>query len=214
MVKAKENHKRCNRLALSVSQLYEAGVRAISLKDNLMELLYYPNKILNTICTEVEDPTSEDIAEQIEQMRKLIHQHNGIGLAAPQVGLTNRVFLVSVSGEIAAFINPVITEFSEEKLLTVEACLSIPGLIAKLKIRSRKITIKAYNNKGEEISLDLRDQAAVACQHELDHLNGITLVDRMPSVQKMMQLKKYNKLRRRLNDQGKKGKTKNIRHSR
>ena len=118
----------------------------------------------------------------VREMFDLMYQHKGIGLAANQVNLPYRLFLLNTEGDPAkgqeyVFLNPVISKRSG----TVEAeegCLSFPEIYAPVK-RSEKIVISAYNLDGEEINHQLTSLFARAAQHEFDHLDGVLFIDRL-----------------------------------
>ena len=124
-----------------------------------------------------------ELKKMIRQMFELMYEHKGIGLAANQVDLPYRLFVINVSGDAAAadeefaFINPVITHrkgSAEDR----EGCLSFPEIFAPV-VRPEKITVNAYALNGEELSYELDGLYARAVQHETDHLDGILFIDRL-----------------------------------
>lgn len=125
----------------------------------------------------------------VEQMFELMYAAQGIGLAANQVDLPYRLFVINTSGdadlkdEEQVFINPVITR-RQGTAEAEEGCLSLPGLYAQVK-RPEKISVHAYNLQGEEIQAELDDLPARAVQHELDHLDGILFIDRLSPTAQM-----------------------------
>ena len=119
----------------------------------------------------------------VRQMFDLMYSHKGIGLAANQVDLPYRLFLINLASDPTAkdeehvFINPVISQpkgTAEDR----EGCLSFPNIFAPVK-RSEKIVISAYNLSGEEIHWELNDLFGRAVQHEYDHLDGTLFIDRL-----------------------------------
>ncbi len=102
----------------------------------------------------------------------------GIGLAANQVGATKRVFIMNCNGVKQEFINPVITKESKNGILHEEQCLSCPGLTVKV-LRKKQITVVAQDQNLKTIKRKFRGLTAVVVQHEIDHLNGITLRDKL-----------------------------------
>lgn len=119
----------------------------------------------------------------IRQMFDLMYEQNGIGLAANQVDLPYRMFVINVHSDPAekeeerVFINPVITQrkgVAEDR----EGCLSFPEIFAPVK-RPEKIVINAYNAAGEEVTYEMEGLYARATQHEADHLDGILFIDRL-----------------------------------
>ena len=118
----------------------------------------------------------------IDDMRETLSKANGVGLAAPQVGVLRRAVVVDVGdgSGLHEFINPEIIEQSGEDIMT-EGCLSVPGSIGDVK-RPTYLKVRAVNRKGEEFELEARDYFARAVCHEIDHLDGILYIDRADSV--------------------------------
>lgn len=123
-----------------------------------------------------------------EEMLELMYEHNGLGLAAPQVGLPFRMFVCNFAGERenkeaeGVFLNPVFTPVSGKGTVEAEeGCLSFPGLYQKVR-RARTVKAMAYNLKCEPVELELSDRAARVWQHETDHLDGRLFIDKMSAV--------------------------------
>lgn len=142
-----------------------------------MKILLHPHPTLRTIC----DPVKKfdiDLSRTIREMFKLMYKANGIGLAAPQVNIPKRFFIINLSNDKdneLVFVNPAIVEGIGVSLDT-EQCLSLPGISAPV-VRYSKIKIKAYDIKGNMFISDYSALLARAFQHELDHLNGKLIVD-------------------------------------
>lgn len=102
---------------------------------------------------------------------------NGLGLAAPQVGKSLRVFVTGVEETISAFINPEIKDFSREKTLFEEGCLSVRNIWGPV-VRPKKLTIKAFNEEGKPIKIRAKGLLARVIQHEMDHIEGILFIDK------------------------------------
>ena len=119
----------------------------------------------------------------IRQMFELMYEQQGIGLAANQVDLPYRMFVINVHSDPAApeeeqvFINPVITQ-RKGSVEDREGCLSFPEIFAPVR-RPEKIVINAYNAQGEEVTFEMAGLSAQAIQHEADHLDGILVIDRL-----------------------------------
>lgn len=119
----------------------------------------------------------------VREMFELMYAANGIGLAANQVDLPYRLFILNLESDPAAkdqefvFVNPVLTnrKGSDE---AEEGCLSLPGLYADVR-RPEKVSLNAFSLSGEEVKLDLDGLFARAVQHELDHLDGVLFIDRL-----------------------------------
>jgi len=113
-----------------------------------------------------------------------MQQAKGVGLAAPQVGVSLRVMVLQMPGEEPmAIINPEIVKRSGEREVP-EACLSIPGIAGEIK-RSVSVTVKGRDRQGKTIRLKATDLLAQALEHELDHLNGVLYIDRIESRDKL-----------------------------
>ena len=124
------------------------------------------------------------IQRLIDDMIETMQQANGVGLAAPQVGVSLRVVIVQLPGEeVITIINPKVVKRIGEREIT-EGCLSIPGYAGEIK-RSVSVTIKGQNRQGKAIRLKATDLMAQALEHELDHLNGILYIDHLESQDKL-----------------------------
>ena len=122
----------------------------------------------------------EKLQELIDDMIDTMHQKDGVGLAAVQVGVLKRVIVIDTYEEgepVHIFINPEIIETKGEREVE-EGCLSFPNKFAKVK-RPEKVKIKALDRNGKEIELTATELLAQAICHEVDHLNGIVFVDKM-----------------------------------
>jgi len=124
------------------------------------------------------------IQQLIDHMVATMQQAKGVGLAAPQVGVSLRVMVLQMPGEEPmAIINPEIVKRSGEREVP-EACLSIPGIAGEIK-RSVSVTVKGRDRQGKTIRLKATDLLAQALEHELDHLNGVLYIDRIESRDKL-----------------------------
>ncbi|MBI2252091.1 MAG: peptide deformylase [Armatimonadetes bacterium] len=116
------------------------------------------------------------IEKLIEDMLETMYQAKGIGLAAPQVGISKRIIVVDVENNLYKLINPKIVKYGEEQEECLEGCLSFPYLYGEVK-RFLKVTLKAQDLKGKYIKIEAEGLLARAFQHEIDHLEGVLLVD-------------------------------------
>ncbi len=139
--------------------------------------------ILRKISREVE-VVDEYIKQLVLDMFETMKLNNGVGLAAPQVGVLRRVIVIDITGleegkedqeQKYALINPVITEQSGEQCID-EGCLSFPNMFGKVK-RPMNITVEALNENGEKVKIKAEGLLAQAIAHEIDHLNGVLFVD-------------------------------------
>lgn len=162
----------------------------------VLEVLIYPEENLAKVCAPVET-IDDELNAFIDDMFDTMYEHEGIGLAAPQVNVLSRVITIDIEGDKQnqlVLINPEIIASSGETGIE-EGCLSIPGCRA-LVPRKEKLTVKALNRKGEEFTLEADGLLAICIQHEIDHLNGVLFVDHISALkrqrfkEKMMKLKK------------------------
>ena len=116
----------------------------------------------------------EDVTEVVESMWLTLIKAEGIGLAANQVGLLQRIIVVNVKGFSTEIINPVITKWSGNTKLSRESCLSFPGKIVKVK-RDACVTLEGFDRNWNPITKRCRALTAFCVQHEIDHLNGVTI---------------------------------------
>ncbi|ORM38857.1 hypothetical protein A2G94_02520 [Francisella endosymbiont of Ornithodoros moubata] len=163
-----------------------------------LEILKYPHPVLKEVAKEVtKDEINDDLRATIVEMRELMFEAGGVGLAAIQVGIKKRFFIMydnleEQNPEIITIVNPQIIEQSG-KIIDEEGCLSFPGVSAKVN-RATIVKIKAINEFGDEIEIEKDGFLARCIQHEIDHLNGITFLNHLGSLKRKMIEKKYKKL--------------------
>ena len=148
--------------------------------------------------TVTEFGTSE-LKELIADMWETMYAAKGVGLAAPQIGLSKRISVIDTSvGEDESkkivIINPEIV-FKEGKQTDEEGCLSIPGFREPVT-RANKVTVKAQNERGEPVELSGEELLARALQHEIDHLNGILFINHLSSLKRDLIKRKIRKLQK------------------
>ncbi len=137
----------------------------------------YPADVLRQVASPVER-VNKDTRRLIERMSKIIKQANGVGLAAPQVGVAERVILVSPSGrEAFALVNPEIT-LREGEVVAQEGCLSLPGLYGDVK-RSAIVEVRALDPEGKSVKYRFEGLGSRVVQHEIDHLDGVLFIDKV-----------------------------------
>jgi len=162
----------------------------------LRKILHYPNPKLRHTAKSV-DNVDKEIQRLISDMFETMYEDNGIGLAATQIGIDLRIFVVDVhekNKNPIAFINPVIIEQAGEQKYP-EGCLSLPGIFAEIK-RAENIKIEALNKEGKNFTLEANGILAVAIQHEFDHLDGKLFIDHLSSLKKQLIKRKLKKLRK------------------
>lgn len=123
-----------------------------------------------------------NVLKLLDNMRETMYTAQGVGLAAPQVGVLKRIVVIDVGEGLIELINPEIIEASGEDT-DVEGCLSCPGLIGEVT-RASKVKVKALNREGKEITIIGEDLLARCLQHEIDHLEGILFIDKAKNIQK------------------------------
>lgn len=129
----------------------------------------------------------------LESMFTTMETSHGIGLAAPQVGISQRFFVTRIDDDKPrVFINPEIIMTGQELSSYEEGCLSIPGAYAKLE-RPGCIKVQAWNEKGRPFTLEVDGLLSRVIQHEMDHLDGVLFTDRLPEAQRERLLKQYEK---------------------
>ena len=141
----------------------------------VLAMCHLPDPVLRQKAKRV--PTiDKSIQRLIDDMIETMHEANGVGLAAPQIGVSLRVVVIQMPDEEPiAIINPKIVKRAGERELT-EACLSVPGYAGEIT-RSVSVTVKGQNRQGKEIRIKGTELMAQALEHELDHLNGTLYVD-------------------------------------
>jgi peptide deformylase len=139
----------------------------------------------------IPDVLHPDIQTLIDQMIETLKHANGVGLAAPQVGVSKRLYLVwpdpvaTTAADIRIVINPKLTQLPSPKVRDIEGCLSIPGMRGTVS-RHQLVQLQYQDRTGETHSVTLRDFEARIVQHEHDHLDGIVYLDRISSTQDLM----------------------------
>jgi len=157
----------------------------------ILEIKEYGEPVLREKALPVKEITPE-ILNFIKDMAETMYTDSGVGLAAPQVGVSKRIILVDGEEDgLIVLINPKIIQ-SEGEVVEEEGCLSVPGIYSKVK-RSSKVTIKALNENGDPIEITKEGLASRALQHEIDHLDGILFVDRIGRMERQVLLNKLKK---------------------
>ena len=121
---------------------------------------------------------TKEVKKLIKDMQKAVKKAEGLGLAAPQVGKSIRLCLANINGKMTPMINPEVTWKSEETSTTEEGCLSLPEINVDVT-RAVEVIIRYLDEQGKEQERHLHDLDARVVQHEIDHLNGILIIDYM-----------------------------------
>ena len=157
---------------------------------------YLGDPVLRTVAEPVADVTDE-IRTLITDMFETMYAEDGVGLAAPQVGVSQRVIVVDPRDESVqpfALVNPEIRSASEEIERGEEGCLSLPGL-KEMVDRSKSVTVTGLSDRGEPVTIEAEGLLARILQHEIDHIDGILVIDRVSALKRKMLLKRWEKVR-------------------
>ena len=145
----------------------------------LAQIRQYPDPALRMQAKPVQD-FDDELRRLVERMRALMIDASGVGLAATQLGILQRVFVFDTGDEdqeVAALVNPELVRRSDEVETDDEGCLSLQGVLVPVE-RAATVRVEGRNERGEEVGYDLEGFAARAAQHELDHLDGVLILDR------------------------------------
>ncbi|MGN6367609.1 MAG: peptide deformylase [Phycisphaerae bacterium] len=159
-----------------------------------LKLVIYPHPALKKVAKDVQH-FDDWLRAVVERMKDLMVEHKGVGLAAPQVGLSLRIYVASPTGkreDAKAYINPILSDEEGEED-GEEGCLSLPDIRIKVP-RFTSLRIEALDPDGQPFSENLEDYPARIMQHENDHLDGILLLDRMSPVAKLANRRKIKDL--------------------
>jgi len=166
----------------------------------MISIVHYPEPVLLTVGRPVEDDEfGEELERLAEDMFETMTHAGGVGLAAPQVGISKRLFVMDVpvgdeERERRVLVNPEIVRIEGEQV-GEEGCLSFPGLFQVVK-REMRVIARARDTKGEEFELDVADLAARCILHETDHCDGIVFLDRMTPLKREMAKRKIKTLQK------------------
>jgi len=156
--------------------------------------MHYPAEVLAKPAGPVEK-IDANIRRLVKKMTDIMLKNNGIGLAAPQVGVPLRLFIISLDGKketVKVYINPTVTPAGELNQ-TDEGCLSVPGVFTKIR-RYKKCTVTATDLDGNEFTEEAQVLFARVLQHEYDHIQGITIAYRMGTTAKIAHRRQLKKL--------------------
>jgi len=165
----------------------------------ILEILKYPHPVLKRRCEPVAE-IDEEVRKLIDDMRETMYGARGVGLAACQVGVSRRVIVLDVSPmdpehTFLALINPEITS-EEGEVDNEEGCLSVPDYLEKVK-RKEKVCVRGVSPEGMEVEIKGDGILAIALQHEIDHINGILILDRVSRLKREIYRNKLKKEKRK-----------------
>ena len=144
----------------------------------LAQIRQYPDAVLRMRAREVER-FDDDLARLADKLAHLMHDSRGVGLAANQVGVLQRLFVFQVAeaDDVTVIVNPELTLRAEETEVADEGCLSLQGVLVPVE-RAIAVTIEGQDVRGEPLRLELEEMDARVVQHELDHLDGVLMLER------------------------------------
>lgn len=164
----------------------------------MSKVLIFPDPLLRKTSLEIID-FEINTKKLSEDLLETMIAYEGIGLAAPQIGVLQRMFVMNLENieDIKpnfpkVFINPIIIEKTKEEIIYQEGCLSIPNIRANIK-RKKTIHLSYQDLQGRKKILKATNLAAVCIQHEIDHLNGILFLDHLEPLERKFLINKYNK---------------------
>ena len=172
---------------------------AVAIEPQTLEILPYPAEVLSR-CAESIDEVNDEVKAVAARMLDLMHEVEGIGLAAPQVGIPWRLFVTRHPGDRESgggqvFVNPTIEVLDPTPVEDIEGCLSLPGIEVTVR-RAEGIRLMATTLGGDAVTEDRCDHFARVYQHECDHLDGILIIDRMTTMDRMRNRRAIRDLKR------------------
>lgn len=161
-----------------------------------MNIVCYPNPALKANAEAVDCVSDATLRPLCEQMARLMYEAPGIGLAAPQIGVMKRVIVFDLSEDgkgLTALCNPRIVESSDECAVDEEGCLSLPGINVPIE-RSCRVTCEAQSLNGDVVRIEAEGLHARMFQHEIDHLDGVLIIDRATPEERKAALQRYREM--------------------
>ncbi|HPN54468.1 MAG TPA: peptide deformylase [Candidatus Moranbacteria bacterium] len=151
-----------------------------------LKIRKYPDPVLSQKAAKIKDPLNKEVQELIENMTETLHANkNGVGLAAPQVGVSVRLCIIELEDIRYILINPKITAKSRQKEVCDEGCLSFPGEFYPVS-RYSEVQVRYTDEKGQPAKVKTQGLLARAMQHEIDHLDGILFISKTKKLQKIL----------------------------
>lgn len=163
----------------------------------ILPIRHYPDPVLKQSCEPIREIT-EEIKALASNMAETMYAAPGVGLAAPQVGISQQLIVLDCApkdaSELIVAVNPEIIE-AEGESFEEEGCLSVPGYYTRIE-RNARVKVRYQNLEGQTVERDATGLLAIAFQHEIDHLHGILFVDHLSPLKKGIFRKKYQKIQR------------------
>jgi peptide deformylase len=169
----------------------------------LLKIRHYPDPVLKQVAAPVAE-FDEALRRLVEDMAETMYAAPGVGLAAPQVGVSRRLALIDCSArdeeaQLLVLVNPQIIE-REGDSFEEEGCLSVPEYYARVA-RSARVKVRFFDLDGRERVIEADGLTAIACQHEIDHLDGVLFVDHLSPLKRSIFRKKWKKIEEHLTEQ-------------
>lgn len=157
-----------------------------------MDVLSHPNAALREKAAPVDPVAEKDLMDLCRSMAQAMYDAPGIGLAAPQVGVLKRVIVYDLEGEgrVIALCNPEIIEAGDEREIDDEGCLSLPGISIPIE-RATTVVCEAFSLAGKPVRIEAEGLHARVLQHEIDHLDGVIILDRATPEERKAALQRY-----------------------
>lgn len=160
--------------------------------ETALDIVKYGDEVLREECKDVKK-FDDSFLLLTSTMLDMLYQADGVGLAAPQIGVSEKFFVVDIrDGKKYVFVNPVIVETSVEEGPYDEGCLSIPGVYHEV-IRPLRVTVRAQDEKGKPFTLNADGLLARVIQHENDHLHGKLFIDHLSQGEREKLIREYEK---------------------
>lgn len=160
-----------------------------------LELRIYPDPVLRGKATPVKD-IDDSIRKLMADMAETMYISEGVGLAAPQVGSLSQLITVDIGKGLISLANPRIVESDGSEVME-EGCLSLPDIRLEVK-RYKRVLVQGIDSNGKEVFIEAEDLLARVFQHEIDHLQGILIIDKIPSAQRQLIRSKLKELERKV----------------
>ena len=160
------------------------------------QLTYYPAEVLAGPARPIEK-IDDSIRRLVQKMTDIMVKNKGVGLAGPQAGVPLRIFIISLDASrqnVKVYINPTVAPTTDDLEPTEEGCLSVPGIHAKIR-RYKTCSVTATDLDGNTFTEEAQGLYARALQHEYDHIEGLTIVNRMGQASKIAHRRQLRKLR-------------------
>lgn len=176
------------------TQVASHAPQEIPKDGELLDLVYWPDPRLRRPADMVKEFNKTELEELVKNMFTTMIHYGGVGLAAPQVGRTEHLFVWAMEGQHGYMINPTILKYSGQQVIK-EQCLSFPGVTVTTR-RADKITVSWQTTDGHTVSAEYEGLPAVCFQHEIEHLEGMTMISTLSATKRDIVTRKMKKFKR------------------